>query len=171
MNKCHTSLTQATTSSAVSFAGSNAALEMPAGVGSVGREGWDGVGRRIVGGEDAGLLATGDGTDRTVGEGTVFTGDASCCFGAVGVGRISAGTADLLGGGKEGGDGVDRGKDGGFLGCARPEGPGRACVRDAGCSRCDVRGWSSGPAVVLLSTSPSYVGESTPSSASPSEIA
>ena len=103
---------------------------MLAGVGSVGRDGWEGVGRTIIGGEGVGRLAVGEGTVRVEGEGTVFVLTGEVSFGG-----------DL------GWTGDD-------------EGTGRACAaRDCKCSRSRsrwlVRGWSSRAIVVLLSTSPS----------------
>ncbi len=71
-----------------------------------------------------------------------------------------------------GGDGVDRGKEGVDLVGGNDVVKGRTVVCMCWCAPrwllWSERGWSSGPAVALLSTSPSYVGESTPSSASPS---
>lgn len=111
------------------------------------------MGRWIIGGEGVGRLAVGDGT--------VFTGEDN--FGAAAVGRGIAGA---------GGDGVDRGKEGGDLDSGNDVVKGRTVVCICWCAPRRLlwseRGWSSGPAVALLSTSPSYVGESTPSSASPS---
>lgn len=111
-------------SSGVSFAGSKAAVEIPAGIGSDGREGCDGVGRNIMGGEGVGRPVVGEGTGRTVGEGTVLTGEAS--FGAVGVGRTRGGAEGFCPGV---GEGVERGMEGGDLDSGREDGPGRAWAK------------------------------------------